>query len=235
VSETAPLDPPLRQLFFGSEDRQASPLLPVGGPRPSHRPRAKSALLIPASSALSCARVGCRSFALVFFLPTNPGQVEIVWQGWQVATGRRPCPRRWPPVLAGSVGDGLAVSGIRVRRIIRGPPPDCCRRRLRPGGRRLDIEPLTQGPHGFCAGLPRVIHKSARRYARDDARKAGFLLADPPLLDLACCPVQASQLECYVEPPRQRSSVQLSQQHGGECSTGPGDGVFPRFLLRGPS
>jgi HemY protein len=116
--------------------------------------------------------------AAAVFFADHPGQVEIVWQGWQIATS--------VGLLVGAavLGASLVALLIRVVSLIVGSPRAFARRR-RERRRRAGYRALTQGMVAVAAGDP----QEAQRYAR----KADTLLADPPLTLLLSA--QAAQLE----------------------------------------
>ena len=116
--------------------------------------------------------------AVAVFFADHPGQVEIVWQGWQVATSVG-------VFVAAAVLAALLVTLLFriVSRIIGGPRVFLRRRRER--RRRAGYRALTQGMVAVAAGDP---HEAQRC-----ARKAEVLLADPPLTLLLSA--QAAQLE----------------------------------------
>lgn len=115
---------------------------------------------------------------VVVFFADHPGQVQIVWQGWQVATSVG-------VLLAAAVLAALAAAALfRVVSLVLGSPRAFVRRR-RDRRRRAGYRALTQGMVAVAAGDPR----EARRLAR----KADALLAEPPLTLLLSA--QAAQLE----------------------------------------
>jgi HemY protein len=111
------------------------------------------------------------------FFADRPGQVEIVWQGWQLDTS--------VGVLAAAmVLTGLAIALLfwLVSRVLGGPRAFLRRRRER--RRRAGYRALTQGMVAVAAGDPHEAQRGARR--------ADALLADPPLTLLLSA--QAAQL-----------------------------------------
>lgn len=116
--------------------------------------------------------------AAAVFFADRPGQVEIVWQGWQVITS--------VGVLVGAaVVAGLVVAlACWLILLITGSPRAFLRRR-RERRRRAGYRALTQGMVAVAAGDPQEARRSARR--------ADALLADPPLTLLLSA--QAAQLE----------------------------------------
>jgi HemY protein len=116
--------------------------------------------------------------ATAVFFADRPGQVEIVWQGWQVVTS--------VGVLVGAaVLAGLVVAlACWLILLIAGSPRAFLRRR-RERRRRAGYRALTQGMVAVAAGDPQEAQRSARR--------ADALLADPPLTLLLSA--QAAQLE----------------------------------------
>jgi HemY protein len=126
--------------------------------------------------------VGLFAFAVLVvaavFFADHPGQVEIVWQGWQVVTSVGVLVAA--TVLA-ALGTALLARGVSL---IVGSPRAFLRRR-REWRRRAGYRALTQGMVAVAAGDP----QEAQRYAR----RADALLADPPLTLLLSA--QAAQLE----------------------------------------
>ncbi len=116
--------------------------------------------------------------AVAVFFADHPGQVEIVWQGWQVTTSVG-------VLVAAAVLAALLVTLLFwiVSRMVGSPRVFLRRRRER--RRRSGYRALTQGMVAVAAGDPH----EAQRYAR----KAEALLADPPLTLLLSA--QAAQLE----------------------------------------
>ena len=112
------------------------------------------------------------------FLADRPGQVEIVWQGWQLVTS--------VGVLVGAaIAAGLVVAlACWLILLITGSPRAFSRRR-RERRRRAGYRALTQGMVAVAAGDSQEARRSARR--------ADALLADPPLTLLLSA--QAAQLE----------------------------------------
>jgi HemY protein len=114
---------------------------------------------------------------VAIFFADHPGQVEIVWQGWQVGTSVG-------VLAAAAVLAGLAVALLFwLVSLILGSPRAFLRRR-RERRRRAGYRALTQGMVAVAAGDPH----EAQRYAR----RADALLADPPLTLLLSA--QAAQL-----------------------------------------
>ncbi len=114
--------------------------------------------------------------AAIFFAD-HPGQVEIVWQGWQVETSVG-------VLAAAAVLAGLAVALLFwLVSLILGSPRAFLRRR-RERRRRAGYRALTQGMVAVAAGDPHEAQRCARR--------ADALLADPPLTLLLSA--QAAQL-----------------------------------------
>lgn len=116
--------------------------------------------------------------AVAVFFADHPGQVEIVWQGWQVGTSVGVL------VAAGVLASLLAALLFWIVSLIVGSPRVFLRRR-RERRRRAGYRALTQGMVAVAAGDP----QEAQRYAR----RADTLLADPPLTLLLSA--QAAQLE----------------------------------------
>jgi HemY protein len=115
--------------------------------------------------------------AAVFFAD-RPGQVEIVWQGWDLQTSLA--------VLVAAVAlAGLTAAVLfRLASLIAGSPRAFLRRR-RERRRRAGYRALTRGMVAVAAGDPQEAQRCARR--------ADALLADPPLTLLLSA--QAAQLE----------------------------------------
>ena len=114
--------------------------------------------------------------AAVFFAD-HPGQVQIVWQGWQVDTSVG-------VLTAAAMLAGLAIALLFwFVSLILGSPRAFLRRR-RERRRRAGYRALTQGMVAVAAGDP----TEAQRFAR----RADALLADPPLTLLLSA--QAAQL-----------------------------------------
>jgi HemY protein len=114
--------------------------------------------------------------AAIFFAD-HPGQVDIVWQGWQVETS--------VGVLAAAVvlaGVAIALLFWLVSRIVGSPRAFLRHRRER--RRRAGYRALTRGMVAVAAGEPHEAQRCARR--------ADVLLADPPLTLLLSA--QAAQL-----------------------------------------
>jgi HemY protein len=115
--------------------------------------------------------------AAVFFA-NHPGQVAIIWQGWQVETSVG-------VLVAAAIAAALALWLLLwAVRLILGSPRALLGRR-REQRRRAGYRALTQGMVAVAAGDP----QEARRYAR----RANALLADPPLTLLLSA--QTAQLE----------------------------------------
>ncbi len=116
--------------------------------------------------------------AVTVFFADRPGQVVIVWQGWQVETSVG-------VLAAAAVLLALVVAALlRLLRLI-GRSPRAVSRWRREGRRRRGYRALSQGMVAVAAGEPR----EAQRYAR----RADALLADPPLTLLLSA--QAAQLD----------------------------------------
>ena len=115
--------------------------------------------------------------AAVYFA-NHPGQVEIVWQGWQVGTSVGIL------VAAAVLVCLLMVLLVWIASSITGAPRAIVRFR-RERRRGAGYRALTQGMVAVAAGDP----QEAKRYAR----RADALLADPPLTLLLSA--QAAQLE----------------------------------------
>jgi HemY protein len=126
--------------------------------------------------------LGLLAFAVVVavavFFADHPGQVEIVWHGWQVVTS------------VGMLVTAAVLAGILVAllfwvvSLIFGAPRAFVRGR-RERQRRAGYRALTQGMVAVAAGDPGEAQRCARR--------ADALLADPPLTLLLSA--QAAQLE----------------------------------------
>jgi HemY protein len=113
----------------------------------------------------------------VIFFADYPGQVEIVWRGWQVETS--------VGVLAAAVvlaGLAIALLYWLVSLILDSPRAFLRHRRER--RRRAGYRALTRGMVAVAAGDPQEAQRCARR--------ADALLADPPLTLLLSA--QAAQL-----------------------------------------
>lgn len=107
----------------------------------------------------------------------HPGQVEIVWQGWQVETS--------VGVLAGAaVLAGLAIALLLWLGSLILDSPRAFLRYRRERRRRAGYRALTRGMVAVAAGDPQEAQRCARR--------ADALLADPPLTLLLSA--QAAQL-----------------------------------------
>jgi HemY protein len=114
--------------------------------------------------------------AAIFFAD-HPGQVEIVWQGWQVETSVG-------VLAAAAVLAGLAIALLFwLVSLILGSPRAFLRHR-RERRRRAGYRALTRGMVAVAAGDPQEAQRCARR--------ADALLADPPLTLLLSA--QAAQL-----------------------------------------
>jgi HemY protein len=126
--------------------------------------------------------LGLLAFAVVVggavFFANHPGQVEIVWQGWQLETSVGVLAAA--AVLAGLL---LALFWWLVSRLFGAPRAFLRYRRER--RRRAGYRALTQGMVAVAAGDPGEARRCARR--------ADALLADPPLTLLLSA--QAAQLE----------------------------------------
>ena len=117
------------------------------------------------------------TIAAIFFA-NHPGQVEIVWQGWQLQTSVG-------VLVAALVLAGLAAASLFwLASLILGGPRAFLRRR-RERRRRAGYRALTRGMVAVAAGDPQEAQRCARR--------ADALLADPPLTLLLSA--QAAQLE----------------------------------------
>jgi HemY protein len=115
--------------------------------------------------------------AAAVFLTSNPGRVDIVWQGWQVETSVG-------VLVAVAVLAALAVALVLwLLSLILGSPRAFLRRR-RERRRRAGYRALTRGMVAVAAGDP----QEAQRHAR----KADMLLAEPPLTLLLSA--QAAQI-----------------------------------------
>jgi HemY protein len=115
--------------------------------------------------------------AAVFFAD-RPGQVGIVWQGWELQTSVG-------VLVAAMVLAGLAAALLFwLVSLIAGSPRAFLRRR-RERRRRAGYRALTRGMVAVAAGDPQEAQRCARR--------ADALLADPPLTLLLSA--QAAQLE----------------------------------------
>ncbi len=116
--------------------------------------------------------------AVTVFFADRPGQVVIVWQGWQVETSVG-------VLAAAAVLLALVVAALlRLLRLIRRSPRAVSRWR-RERRRRAGYRALSQGMVAVAAGEPREAQRHARR--------ADALLADPPLTLLLSA--QAAQLD----------------------------------------
>jgi HemY protein len=116
----------------------------------------------------------CGLVAAAVFLADHPGRVDIVWSGYEIET---------------SVGVLIALfailaAAVRLLGVIIGSPGALLRRR-RERRRAAGYRALTRGMVAVAAGEPH----EARRHAR----RAGLLLAEPPLTLLLSA--QAAQLE----------------------------------------
>jgi len=116
--------------------------------------------------------------AAAVFFANHPGQVEIVWQGWQVETSVGVL------VVAAILAALVVALLVWMVSLIVGSPRVFLRRR-RERRRRAGYRALTQGMVAVAAGDP----QEARRYAR----RADALLAEPPLTLLLSA--QTAQLE----------------------------------------
>jgi HemY protein len=117
------------------------------------------------------------SIAVALFFVDHPGQVEIVWQGWQLDTSVG-------VLAAAAVLAGLAIALLYwLVSLILGSPRAILRRR-RERRRRAGYRALTRGMVAVAAGDPDEARRCARR--------ADALLADPPLTLLLSA--QAAQL-----------------------------------------
>jgi HemY protein len=114
--------------------------------------------------------------AAIFFAD-HPGQVEIVWQGWQVETSVG-------VLAAAAMLTGLAIALLYwLLSLILDSPRSFLRHR-RERRRRAGYRALTRGMVAVAAGDPQEAQRCARR--------ADALLADPPLTLLLSA--QAAQL-----------------------------------------
>jgi HemY protein len=116
--------------------------------------------------------------AAAVFFADHPGQVEIVWQGWQVETSVG-------VLVAAAIMVALIVTLLVWAMLLIVGSPRAILRRRRDRRRRAGYQALTQGMVAVAAGDP----QEARRYAR----KADALLAEPPLTLLLSA--QTAQLE----------------------------------------
>jgi HemY protein len=115
--------------------------------------------------------------AAAVFLTSNPGRVEILWQGWQVETSAS-------VLVAGATLAALAVAlVIWLLSLVLGSPRAFLRHR-RTRRRRAGYQALTRGMVAVAADDP----QEALRYAR----RAEALLAEPPLTLLLSA--QAAQI-----------------------------------------
>ena len=115
--------------------------------------------------------------AAAIFFADHPGQVEIVWQGWQVETS--------VGVLAAAAAlAGLAIALLFWLASLILDSPRAFLRRRRERRRRAGYRALTRGMVAVAAGDPQEAQRCARR--------ADALLADPPLTLLLSA--QAAQL-----------------------------------------
>jgi HemY protein len=111
------------------------------------------------------------------FVADHPGQVEIVWQGWQVETSLG-------VLAAAAVLAGVAIALLFwLVSLILGSPRAFLRH-VRERRRRAGYRALTRGMVAVAAGDPQEAQRCARR--------ADALLADPPLTLLLSA--QAAQL-----------------------------------------
>jgi HemY protein len=115
--------------------------------------------------------------AAAVFFAENPGQVEIVWQGWQVETSVG-------VLVAAAILAATAVAVLLwlLSRILGSPRVFLQRRRER--RRRAGYQALTRGMVAVAAGDPEEARRCARR--------AEALLAEPPLTLLLSA--QAAQI-----------------------------------------
>lgn len=116
--------------------------------------------------------------AIGVFFADHPGQVEIVWQGWQVDTSVG-------VLVAAAVLAGLALALLLWLGSLLLDSPRAFLRRRRERRRRAGYRALTKGMVAVAAGDPQEAQRCARR--------ADTLLADPPLTLLLSA--QAAQLE----------------------------------------
>jgi HemY protein len=116
--------------------------------------------------------------ATAVFFADRPGQVEIVWQGWELQTSVG-------VLVAATVLLGLAAALLLWLASLIVDSPRAFLRRRRARRRRAGYRALTQGMVAVAAGDPQEAQRCARR--------ADALLADPPLTLLLSA--QAAQLE----------------------------------------
>ena len=116
--------------------------------------------------------------AAAVFFADHPGQVEILWQGWQVETSVAVLAAT---AILAALAAGLLFSLLSL--IVDTPRRLLLARRAR--RRRTGYRALAQGMVAVAAGDP----QEARRYAK----RADLLLADPPLTLLLSA--QAAQLD----------------------------------------
>ena len=115
--------------------------------------------------------------AAAIFFADHPGQVEIVWQGWQVDTSVG-------VLAAAAVLAGLAIALLFWLGSLILDSPRAFLRHRRQRRRRAGYRALTRGMVAVAAGDPQEAQRCARR--------ADALLADPPLTLLLSA--QAAQL-----------------------------------------
>jgi HemY protein len=115
--------------------------------------------------------------AAAIFFADHPGQVEIVWQGWQVKTSVG-------VLAAAAVLAGLALALFYWLLSLILDSPRAFLRHRRERRRRAGYRALTRGMVAVAAGDPQEAQRCARR--------ADALLADPPLTLLLSA--QAAQL-----------------------------------------
>jgi HemY protein len=115
--------------------------------------------------------------AAALFFADHPGQVEIVWQGWQVETSVG-------VLAAAAVLAGLTIALLFWLVSLTLGSPRAFLRRRRERRRRAGFRALTRGMVAVAAGDPQEAQRCARR--------ADALLADPPLTLLLSA--QAAQL-----------------------------------------
>jgi len=132
--------------------------------------------------------------AAAVFFSSNPGRVEILWQGWQVETSVG-------VAVAAAILAALAVALVLwLLSLILGSPR-AFRRRRRERRRRAGYRALTRGMVAVAAGDP----QEARRYAR----KADVLLAEPPLTLLLSA--QAAQIGGDETAAKQYFTIMLDR------------------------
>jgi HemY protein len=128
------------------------------------------------------------------WLADRPGEVSLLWQGWQVET-------TVSVLVLGVIVLSLiaaAVAGV-LRRVVGGPRSFMRRRRER--RRRAGYKALTQGMVAVAAGDPDEALRQARR--------ADVLLAEPPLTLLLSA--QAAQLNGDEDAAKKYFTAMLSR------------------------